>query len=144
MNKEKLAKQLDGRLYGEELTKLECESAKEAWIVIVYWRSDDLVYLDGALSEEFYQGVNYIDSEWKITSRHYKDDVHIDDSWLEDLVYWMLDEYFFGLHTITPNFWYGWLKIESTIPHTKFNVYDDGDIYWQWIIFDLKDLVINK
>jgi hypothetical protein len=57
LTKIQLAKQLNNRCYGEEITKEEEKLAKENNLVVIFGASDDLVELRGAIEEEF--GLGY-------------------------------------------------------------------------------------
>lgn len=49
MTKESLAAILNGRTYGDEITKEEEAQAKAAELVVIYGASDDLVEFGGAI-----------------------------------------------------------------------------------------------
>src|SRR5215472_10913763 len=61
MTKEKLAKQLDGHEYCEEISAVIEAEAKEADLVIVFGNSDDLIEFRGAIHDEAgcYEGGEY-------------------------------------------------------------------------------------
>jgi hypothetical protein len=52
MNRDKMAALLNGRSYGEEITKEECATAKAHGLVVVFGYSDDNVELRGAIDDE--------------------------------------------------------------------------------------------
>lgn len=56
MTKETLAKQLDGRVIGNEITQQEEADAKAAGLVVIFGASDDLMEFRGAISDETYPG----------------------------------------------------------------------------------------
>ncbi len=66
MNKEELAKRLDGRLIGNEISKEEEAKAQEDGLIVIFGASDDLAEIRGAIYDEvgcydggviaFYQG----------------------------------------------------------------------------------------
>ena len=53
MNISELAKKLDGREYGSEITNEEAAEAKEAGLVVVFGYSDDNIEFRGAIDDEF-------------------------------------------------------------------------------------------
>lgn len=61
MTAEQLAEQINGREYGSEITKGECDIAKESGLLVVFGYSDDNVELRGVVSEEIavWEGVEF-------------------------------------------------------------------------------------
>lgn len=53
MTKEQLASMLNGRQYGEEITREEEKLAKESGLVVIFGASDDLCEMRGAIYDEF-------------------------------------------------------------------------------------------
>lgn len=53
MNLQEFAKMLDGRTYGNEITKEEQKLAKDLGFVVVFGASDDLMEFRGAIADEF-------------------------------------------------------------------------------------------
>lgn len=126
MTKEELAKILDGREYGSEITKAEVQIAKENGLVVVYGYSDDNCEFEGAINDEIpcYEGAIITFS---------KDG----------------DLFFDKIKPSTPNMiemeWCpiepncSWL-VKTDIPHASFDIYEDGDIFCRGLVFNVSDL----
>lgn len=134
MNKEELAKLLNGREYGNEITVAEKEKAKENNLVVVFGYSDDCMEFCGAIDDEvdcFDGGVAYLDGKELVES-----------SIIEDCKQCrFLQKHLKHLRKIEA-VWCpkdmdcSW-KYETDIPHSKFNIYEDGELYCVGIVFDL-------
>ena len=124
-----MAKLLDGREMGEEVSQSEAEAAKENGLVIVYGASDDLMELEGAIYEEFdYEETVYLDANGIFESR-------CED---EDCPY--AEEQKARCKTIKAIFCPpcgGTWAYETEIPHATFKIYEDGELYCTGIVFDL-------
>jgi len=135
MTKEELAKQLNGREIGEEITEDEEAAAKAAGLVVVFGYSDDNMEFRGALDNEVgcYGG----------------DTVRLTPSGLlsnecdeEDCPYFerMSD----GAASIEAV----WAKgedgpswtFETKIPHSTFDVMEGGEVFCCGIVFSLQDV----
>lgn len=140
MDKETLAKQLDGITYPahRSITKNIVDAAKAHSLVIVYGASDDLMELEGAIHDEFgcYGGGTALVDAQGLLSRSAIDDG--DDDEIADFVARKK-----GAREITAL----WCKepgiswtYRTTIPHATFNVLEDGEVYCRGIVFALSDL----
>lgn len=112
MTKEELAARIDGCEYGRELTDVEIDLAKESGLVVVYGCSDDLMEMDGALTDEFdvYGGGNaYVCNLREIKA------------------VWCPPE---G----------GSWAYRTKIPHATFKVMEGEELYCTGIVFDIKDV----
>lgn len=111
MTLEEFAKILDGRSYGNEITKEEEALAKELGFVVVFGYSDDNVELRGAIDDEIgcYEGglFEHEDLPSGIYADWCPDD--IDCSWA-----------------------YG-----TEIPHESFHIFDGDDLYCVGIVCDI-------
>ena len=111
MTLKEFAKMLDGREYRHEITKEEETLAKELGFVVVFGYSDDNAELRGAIDDEIdcYDGgeLYHVDLPSTIYADWCPED--IDCSWA-----------------------YG-----TSIPHEKFNIYEDGELYCVGIVCDI-------
>jgi len=138
MTKESLAALLTGREYHNEITKQEEQEAKEAGLVVVFGYSDDNMEMRGAIHEEFgaYEG-----GEIAFT----KEGKEIEAEDME-----VLEKY----NVVPPlnkieavwcpennegDIMCSWLY-ETEIPHSEFDIMEDGELYCQGIVFSINDL----
>ena len=101
------AAKLNGRQYGNEISKLEAQQAKDLGFVVVFGYSDDNTEFRGAYDDEvgcFDGGRVYVDGN------HY-----IDALWCKNGIDW---------------------SYETNIPHATFEVYDGADLYCRGIVFE--------
>ncbi len=139
LTKEQLAETLNGNEYGNEITKEQEQQAKENGLVVVFGYSDDNMELRGALNDEFgcYEG-----GEIKFT----KEGKEIDEDDME-----VLEKYNVvpKLNTIEAV----WdepfdetdercsFQYKTDIPHSKFRIMEDEELYCVGIVFNISDLV---
>ena len=134
MTKEELAGMLNGREYGNEITKPEERLAKEDGLVVVFGYSDDNVELRGAIKEEVgsYDGgsvfvipagllENKCDDENCPYFEAEKANAHKIDA------LWCAEE------------GYSW-TYKTNIPHATFEIQEGGDPYCRGIVFSLEDV----
>lgn len=111
LNLKQFASMLDGRSYGSEITKEEEKLAKELGFVVVFGYSDDNAELRGAIDDEIgcFNGgeLRHKDLTAPIYADWCPDD--IDCSWA-----------------------YG-----TSIPHEKFYIYENGELYCVGIVCDI-------
>ena len=119
------AKKLNGRQYGNEITKEEIKEAKENGLVVVYGASDDLMDFVGAIDEE-------VDCDtggyFRVTSKNLK--VKKGDVTSKNKIYADLDNRQKGA---------SWCY-DTEIHHSTFNIYEDGELYCIGIVFSIYDL----
>lgn len=115
---------LSGREYGCELSAVEANEMKNQGIVVVYGYSDDNMEFDGALHDEIgcYNGGVARVAKCGV----YEDEVP-DTELREIRAVWCAPG--------KPAWSY-----ETDIPHEKFNIYEDGDLFCEGIIFSLDSL----
>jgi hypothetical protein len=139
LTKEQLAETLNGNEYGNEITKEQEQQAKENGLVVVFGYSNDNMELRGALNDEFgcYEG-----GEIKFT----KEGKKIDEDDME-----VLEKYNVvpKLNTIEAV----WdepfdetdercsFQYKTDIPHSKFKIMEDEELYCVGIVFNISDLV---
>ncbi len=125
-----LANKLDGREYGDEITKDEEQEAKSAGLVVLFGASDDLMEFRGAINDEIgcwealltNKGLlhNTCDSDNCPHFAKLKETAAvIEAKWDKDGFSWVY---------------------ETKIPHTSFKVMEDGENYCKGIVFALADV----
>lgn len=134
MNIEELAKKLNGREIGNEITKEETEEARKSGLVVVYGASDDLMEFVGALTEEedvFDGGSVKVTKEGVLHPPHtfcatcqyfrpiYEAAKEIEAVWNDSGISW---------------------SYKTDIPHVPFYVMEEGEVYCRGIVFSVKDL----
>lgn len=114
MIKEELAAMLNGQQYLNELTPEIRKLSSENNLLIIFGRSDDLCEFRGAIDEEFecYDGGK------------------IDCKRLPELIEAIWEPY--GLDC-------SW-AYETKLPHAKFEIYEDDELYCIGIVIDLKEI----
>jgi hypothetical protein len=139
LTKEQLAETLNGNEYGNEITKEQEQQAKENGLVVVFGYSNDNMELRGALNDEF--GCDE-GGEIKFT----KEGKKIDEDDME-----VLEKYNVvpKLNTIEAV----WdepfdetdercsFQYKTDIPHSKFKIMEDEELYCVGIVFNISDLV---
>ncbi|TGE29774.1 hypothetical protein [Hymenobacter metallicola] len=144
MTKEQLAASLDGCQYRDEVNKEWAKIAEEAGLIVVFGASDDLMEVRGAVDDElnawdgveavFYKhntGFSVIENNSE-TIREIEDDFH-----LYKALGAMLDRH--NLVRITPAKDCQW-DVITTLPHAKFDVKEEEDLYCRAVVIDIKDL----
>lgn len=151
MTKEILAKLLDGREIGEEITEREEKLAQEAGLVVLFGASDDLAELRGAMSDEagcLYGGGELLicrapspfpvpgrRSEGGFMPRH-------DDCRCAYCGYEIAKERCKKIEAMWDNDGYSW-TYKTDIPHATFDVLGRGESdekYCRGIVFSINDL----
>ncbi len=132
-----MAGKLDGREYGEEITKEEEQLAKENKLVVAFGASDDLMIFKGAIDDEIScYGVEkaYIDNG-KVLENECLD---------HECPYF--EETKEQAKRITASYegdnnenGYAW-QYQTDIPHETFDVLFEGKPYCKGIVFSLDDL----
>lgn len=133
-SRELLAAALTGRDIGQEIECFEEKLAKEAGLVVVYGYSDDLVEFRGAICNETgcYRGEKILlnakglfeDPDNDCDNCPYlqkaKEEMKVIKAvWGKDGISW---------------------TYETTIPHSTFDIMEDGEVYCRGIVFDVADL----
>lgn len=135
MNAQELAALLDGRPYRQETNADERNAARAAGLVIVFGGSDDLVEFRGSIDDELgaYGGTTI----YLTTAGLLKNECDSDDC-----PYHKRAER--TAATIEAKWGsqagaYSWIY-ETDIPHTTFDILDEGDKYCRGIVFALADV----
>lgn len=145
MTKEELAKQLNGREYREEITKEEQQQAKENNLVVIFGASDDLVEFRGVIYDEIdaWDGTDFIIAapgteipidEDEETFRRAKEFEAIP---IEEESRTQKNR--FKAVWSPKELDCSWL-IKTDLPHSEFDIMEDGDLYCRGIIISLDDL----
>ncbi|MBF0406449.1 MAG: hypothetical protein HQM10_03785 [Candidatus Riflebacteria bacterium] len=132
MNQEilkKWADKLNGREYGKSysiLSKEEIEEAKNDKVIIFCGASDDLLELEGFISEEFgagyYSGAEvYFDDNMKLLKNKCDN---------EDCPYFLEIQKTAKKVSMSGMPW----KFTTDIPHEKFEIFEEGELYGEGIV----------
>ena len=134
MTKEELAGMLNGRAYGDEITKPEERLAKEDGLVVVFGYSDDNVELRGAIKDEVgaYDGGSVFVTSAGMLANKCED---------EDCPYFEAEK---GKAHKIEALWcaeegYSW-TYKTDIPHATFEIQEGGEPYCRGIVFALADV----
>lgn len=134
MDAKELAALLNGREYGEVITKPEADQAKRHGLVVVYGASDDLMEFEGAIYDELsaYNGTTaYLTSAGLLENDRHNDEcphfakqkqsaATIEALWAKEGDY-------------------SW-TFKTDIPHETFEIVEDGEPYCRGIVFALADV----
>jgi hypothetical protein len=132
MNIQEFAGILNGREYGREITKEECNKAKELGFVVVFGASDDLAEFRGAINDEAgcYDGGAILLNEIGI----------LEPCECECTYFLQAKDKAKSIEAI----WcgegdYSW-TYKTDIPHATFEILEDGEKYCRGIVFEMKEL----
>lgn len=134
LTKEEAAARLDGNEYGEEGSKDLFAEMKAAGLVAVFGASDDLIEFRGAIDDEDYPE---IDIPIRLSSTGLMKSECDDEGC----------PYFAKLAANAPGISAKWddgsgfsWRYETSIPHAKFVIVEEGETYCEGIVFALDDL----
>jgi hypothetical protein len=135
MTPKQLAAQLNGREYGEEITKEEEKLARENNLVVVFGYSDDNMELRGAITDEVgcydggacYISPNGILPNFDDVEEEYMEQ-YINDKKKAKLVTALWDKN-----------GYSWVYA-TDIPHETFDILEDGEKYCRGLVFSLDSI----
>lgn len=138
MTKEEFAKMLNGREYREEITRREMELAKESGLVIMFGYSDDNVEIVGCINDEIgaYDGTTIEFALGEIWNNKCEEDKHCPNwKWLNKILKpnVKIVKAIWGEDNISWQF-------RTDIPHSTFDIMEDGEIFCRGIVFDYKDI----
>lgn len=135
MNAKEFAKILSGREYGEEITKDEIRQAGDAGLLILYGYSDDNVEIVGAFNEEVgaYDGTIVYLTKTGILQKP--------DCALCNCPYYAAAQ---KAARSVRAVWHDedgpcW-TFETDIPHEKFDIYEDGELFCVGIVLNVQFL----
>jgi hypothetical protein len=128
---QEVAAKMHGKEYGNEQDKELFAQAKEAGLVIVFGYSDDGAEFRGAIYDETFSEVVYLDENGIKQSKCDEGDAcpYYQET-LKDAA------------TIKPIWDRGGIswQYETSIPHVTFDIMEDDDIYCRGIVFALADV----
>lgn len=130
---EEFAAKINGSEIGKELTNDLEKEAKNLGLVVIFGASDDLAELRGAINDEvsvYDGGTIYFDENGLLESecedetcphevRRQESAKSVEALWCEGDISW---------------------TYKTEIPHAKFNVLEDDEIYCTGIVFHIEDL----
>ena len=135
MKKEQWCEALNNREYPFTLTKDEQKQLKEDGLIVVCGQSDDIMAFYGAIYDEveaYDGGTAYVTEEGWLTNQCPDSDCPYFEARKTNAIritqVWMADE--------SNTTW----SYETTLPHSTFNVMEDGEVYCRAIIFSLADV----
>ena len=135
---------LTGREYRDEMSREEGRLASESGLIVIFGASDDLMEFRGVIHDEIgaYDGttarlyrkksgtINVMDE-----SRYEEIEGLLDDFELEIQMWEVTAEWCPNGNGEAPSW-----RITTDIPHTTFNIMEDGEVYCEGIVIDTKDL----
>ena len=133
MTAKELANLLDGREYWHELTGINLKTVCNSGLVIVYGESDDLVEFRGAINDEF--------GAWNGAILHMSADGEVVDD--DDIRSYPMKQFKRSVVVSWGKNNYSWF-IDSDIPHETFTLYENEEPFCRGIIFDVKDIAMQK
>jgi hypothetical protein len=132
--KETLAALLNGREYGDEITRLECAQAKTDGLVVVFGYSDDNAEFRGAIEVGCYDDGTFFvtpDGDLLPSSHH---DCDCDFCGYQDKIKTAKE-----IKAVWGETGYSW-TYKTDIPHATFDIMEDGKKFCRGIVFDLKEV----
>jgi hypothetical protein len=150
LTKELFAEKLSGRQYNDEITREEVELAEENNLVVIFGASDDLIELNGAISDEFDLGDSIFITKNGILQREddkicpyfekIRDEMIKNKTAVEIKAHWdgenVDSEYFKSIGEPTWCYTFD----TSIISAATFDIFDNQEYYCRGIIIDLDDL----
>ena len=136
MNKKQLANKLNGREYPFRLSKEEIQIAKDNRLVVVYGTLDDFIKFEGVINDELY----CYDGGTAQLNKNGLLEFHRDEKTCNNCKYF--NAYMENIKYIKA-LWYDGEYIwsyETSIPHTTFDIIEDGRKYCRGIIFNINNL----
>ena len=135
MTAKELAQRLNGREYCQEMTNEDRKLAMQSGLVVIYGCSDDLVEIDGAIRDEAgcYEGDTF-----RVT----KDGVvYAPDCGDSECAYYKAAvKEAKMIEAVWNNAGNPCWTYKTDIPHETFNIYEDGELYCEGIVFRVEEL----
>ena len=129
-----VAEKLNGREYGSELTDEEAEQLKSVGLVVAFGYSDDNVEFRGAFNEEVggWEDFEIPFLDGGILVKCHEDcNEHVCPLWKDAIS---------RSKTIRATFCNNGWKFDADIPHEKFTIMEDGEVYGEGIVFAYEDV----
>lgn len=145
MTKEELAGLINGRQYRDEITKEEEWIAKESGLIVIFGCSDDLLEFVGALDDEIgaYDGTDFfiatdgmeimVDEEEETYKKAKGLEAYAIDRESR------IDVNRFSAEWCPEGTDMSW-EIKTELPHAKFEIMEDGEVYGIGIVISVSDL----
>lgn len=146
LTKEQMAAKLNGRQYGDEMSKADEATAKESGLLVVFGYSDDNTEFRGLFHDEVVSmdGGNIAIDPFGILPTW--DDVCDDRD--EDVAqnYFRRKENMRKIEVLWGNEESGGFTwaYKTDIPHATFEIFEDGDKFCRGIVIDVKDLKVQS
>ena len=128
------AENLNGREYGHELYDHEEEQLKSVGLVVAFGYSDDNVEFRGAFNDEVGGWedfeIAFLDGDILYKCHDYCNE-HVCPLWKDAIS---------KIKTIRATFGNDGWKFYADIPHEKFTIMEDGEVYGEGIVFAYEDI----
>lgn len=137
---ETLAAELNGRQYGNEITREEAEDARINGLIVAFGYSDDNIEFRGVLKDEvgcYERGSFDITKSGKLIPDHDEDDQLSAKEWREFEA--LKAEGFRTVEAFFDKDGYSWI-FKTDIPHATFEIMEDGEKFCRGIVFAISDL----
>lgn len=133
MTAQELANVLHKREYGKETTRVDELSAKESGLVIVFGASDDLMEFRGAVNDEI--------GAWEGATAYFTKAGLLENECDNDKCphFEILMKMAATIDAKWDSEGYSWIY-ETAIPHSTFDILEDGRKYCRGIVFALADV----
>lgn len=129
-----VAENLSGREYGSELTDEEEEQLKSVGLVVAFGYSDDNVEFRGAFNDEVGGWedfeIAFLDGDILYKCHDYCNE-HVCPLWKDAIS---------RAKTIRATFRNEGWKFDADIPHEKFTIMEDGEVFGEGIVFAYEDV----
>lgn len=134
MNMKELAALLNGRKYGNEITRDEERMARAAGLVVLFGYSDDNAEFRGAINDEagcYGGGTIYLDADGLVSLENCdNEDCKLRKQYLARCK---------AVEAVWSEGGYAW-TYKTNIPHETFEIFEDGEKYCRGIVFELSAL----
>ena len=145
MKKEELAELLNGRSYGNEIENDEAHTAETSGLIVIFGASDDLVEFRGAIYDELsaYGGADFVIATPGMEVPFSEDDeTYRKAKVLEPIP--IEEESITTVNRFSALWCPGelgcsWL-IKTELPHSSFDIMEEGELYCRGIVVDVKSL----
>lgn len=141
ITKEQMAERLNGREYGEEITREECQIAKASGLLVIFGYSDDNAEMRGVFDDEVgcYDGGKFRITEKCVLSEPSDEDREVLEKFnVLDAVLKCGAE----VEAVWDKDGYSW-TYKTAVPHATFEIVEDGEKYCRGIVIAVSDLA-NK
>lgn len=126
MTREELAETLNGREYRKEMSREEEKAAEASGLLVIYGASDDLTIFSGTIRDErgAWDGATHILLEnGEFFDRDELHDQMVKKGYIAPKTAMQIDAEW------CPNYYECSWMITPNVPHSKFHIMEDGDVY---------------